>query len=280
MTYQEYLDRKPVIVTAALTGGVHGKEANPNLPERPAEIGAAAAACADAGASIVHLHARQDNGERAFDRERFQAIDEAIRDRTDELIIQHSTGGTGAPLEKRIEALRTDPPPEMASLDMGPMNRYDHLTSENTRAMVDAFHEEMLAKEIKPEIEVFNNGHLNEVYALLERTDLASPPYINCIVGPGTLTPPTPGNFLNLLQNLPEGAEFNTLGIGPHQLAFATLGILMGGHIRVGLEDNVYYDRGELAESNAQLVERIVDIAERLGRPIATPTQTREILEL
>ncbi|MFB6148893.1 MAG: 3-keto-5-aminohexanoate cleavage protein [Halobacteriales archaeon] len=280
MAYQEYLDGKPVIVTAALTGGVHGKEANPNLPERPEEIGAAAGACEAAGASIVHLHARQDNGERAFDRERFEAIDAAIRARTDEIIIQHSTGGTGAPLEHRIEALKTDPPPEMASLDMGPMNRYDRLTSENTRAMVDAFHEEMLEKDIKPEIEVFNNGHLNEVHALMDRTDLASPPYINCIVGSGTLTPPTPENFLNLLHNLPDGAEFNTLGIGPHQLPFATLGILLGGHVRVGLEDNVYYARGELAESNAQLVERIVDIAERLGRPVATPAEVRDLLDL
>ncbi|QSW98524.1 3-keto-5-aminohexanoate cleavage protein [Haloterrigena alkaliphila] len=280
MSYGDFLRGEPAIVTAALTGGVHGKETTPNLPETPEEIGKAAAAVEAAGASVVHVHARRPNGERTFETERFQEIDDAIRRYADDVIIQHSTGGTGAPDADRHRPLRTDPPPEMASLDMGPLNRYDHLTSENTRGLVDSLHEEMVDRGIKPELEVFNDGHLNEVHGLLERRDLADPVYATLIFGPGTLARPRPRNFLNAIDNLPEGALFNTLGFGQNQLPFATMGLLFGGHVRVGLEDNVYYRRGELAESNAQLVERVVRVAEELGRPVATPDQAREILGL
>jgi 3-keto-5-aminohexanoate cleavage enzyme len=280
MTYDEFLAGDPVVVTAALTGGVHGKEANPNLPETPEEIGRAAAAAAAAGAAVVHVHARKPNGERSFATERFQAIDDEIRARADDVVIQHSTGGTGAPDDVRHQPLRTDPPPEMASLDMGPLNRYRHLTSENTRALVDSLYDEMRERGVKPELEVFNDGHLNEAHQFLDRRDVDAPVYATLIFGPGTLTRPRPRNLLNLVSNLPAGAQFNTLGFGRHQLPLATLGLLLGGHVRVGLEDNVYYERGELATSNAQLVERIVRVADELGRPVATPAQAREILGL
>ncbi|WP_458206281.1 3-keto-5-aminohexanoate cleavage protein [Haladaptatus sp. NG-SE-30] len=280
MSYETYLAGEPVIVTAALTGGVHGKEANPNMPETPKEIGRAAAAVEEAGAAIVHLHAREPNGERSFATERFQAIDDAVRTHADDVIIQHSTGGTAAPIEDRHLPLRTDPTPEMASLDMGPLNRYDHLTSENTRSMVDGLYDEMVERGIKPELEMFNDGHRNEVYGLLERRNLDDPVYATLIFGPGTLTRPHPKNFLNAIDDLPDGALFNTLGFGKHQLPFATMGILFGGHVRVGLEDNVYYRRGELAESSAQLVARVVRVADELGREVASPAQAREILGL
>ncbi|WP_135304657.1 BKACE family enzyme [Haloarcula amylovorans] len=280
MTYEAYLDGDPVIVTAALTGGVHGKETNPNIPETPEEIGRAAGAVEAAGASVVHLHARQQNGERSFETERFQEIDDAVRRHTDDIIVQHSTGGTGAPDADRHLPLRTDPPPEMASLDMGPLNRYDLLTSENTRGLVDSLHAEMVERGIKPELEVFNDGHRNELHGLLDRRDLADPVYATLIFGPGTLTRPRPENFLTATGDLPDGTLFNTLGFGRHQLPFAVMGLLFGGHVRVGLEDNVYYRRGEPAESNAQLVERVVRLAEELGRPLATTDESRSILGL
>jgi 3-keto-5-aminohexanoate cleavage enzyme len=280
VSYERYLAGEPVIVTAALTGGVHGKEVNPNLPETPEEIGRAAAAAEAAGAAVVHLHARQPGGERSFGTERFQAIDDAVRNHAENVIVQHSTGGTAAPTADRHRPLRTDPPPEMASLDMGPLNRYDHLTSENTRETIDALHAEMVERGIKPELEVFNDGHRNEVHALLERRDLAEPVYATLVFGSGTLTRPRPRNFLTAIEGLPEGALFNTLGFGRHQLPFATMGLLFGGHVRVGLEDDVYYRRGELAESNAQLVERVVRVAGELGREVATPDRARTILGL
>jgi 3-keto-5-aminohexanoate cleavage enzyme len=280
VSYERFLAGDPVVVTAALTGGIHGKEANPNLPETPEEIGKAAGEVETAGASVVHVHARKDNGERAFSTERFQAIDEAIRRYTDDVIIQHTTGATQAPTEKRHLSLRTDPPPEMASLDMGPLNRYERLTSENTLATIDALYDEMADRGIKPELEVFNDGHLNEVHGLLERRELADPVYATLVFGPGTLTRPRPANFLNAVDNLPDDALFNTLGFGRHQLPFATMGILFGGNVRVGLEDNVYYRQGELAESNAQLVDRVVRVAEELGREVADTSQARDILGL
>lgn len=277
MTYDDYLDGDPLIVTVAPTGGVHGKEAHPNLPETPAEIAEATAECVDAGASIVHVHAREDNGERSYDRERFQAIDDAIREESEDVVIQHTTGGTAVPTELRAESLRTDPQPEMASLDMGPLNRYAHLTSENTRATIDALAAEMGDRGIVPEMEVFNGGHLNEVNRLVEKDLLVEPYYVNLIFGGGTLTIPQPRNFVNLISNLPDGAIFNTLATGRHQLPFAAMAIVLGGHVRVGLEDNLYYQKGELA-TNAQLVERVVALAETLGRPVATPDEAREIL--
>ena len=279
MSYEQYLAGEPLIITAALTGGVHGKETSQNLPETPEEIGEAAAAVEEAGAAVVHLHARRPNGERSFSTERFQTIDDEIRARTDNIIIQHSTGGTGAPDELRHQPLRTDPPPEMASLDMGPLNRYDHLTSENTRGLVDSLHEEMVERGVKPEMELFNDGHLNELYGLLERREMGDPVYATLIFGGGTLTRPRPRNLLNAVDNLPDGALFNTLGFGRHQLPLTTMGLLLGGHVRVGLEDNVYYRDGELA-TNEQLVARTARLAEELGRPVATPAGARTTLSL
>ena len=276
MTYDEYLDGKPTVITAALTGGVHGKEAHPELPETPAEIAAAAAACEDAGASVLHLHARRENGERAFSTERFQAVADAVRDATDEVVLQHSTGGTAAPDALRHEPLRTDPAPEMASLDMGPLNRYERLTSENTRGLVASLHAEMRERGIKPELEVFNDGHLNESLSILD--ELEDPPYLNFLFGGGTTSPPHPRNLINRVDGLPEGVEFNVIGFGPHQLPMTTQGLLLGGHVRVGLEDNRYYRHGEPAESNAQLVERAVRIANELERPVADPDEARAIL--
>lgn len=225
MTYTRYLARDPLIITAALTGGIHGKEANPNLPETPAEIGRAAADVVDAGAAVVHIHARRPNGERSFETDRFQAIDDEIRARTDDVVIQHSTGGTGVPTETRAQPLRTDPPPEMASLDMGPLNRYQHLTSGNTRDTIDTLHADMVDRGITPELEVFNDGHLTEVCGLLERRDLTEPVYATLIFGPGTLTRPHPRNFLTAIANLPGGTLFKTLGFEQHQLPFAMMGI-------------------------------------------------------
>jgi 3-keto-5-aminohexanoate cleavage enzyme len=280
MSYESYLAGDPVILTAALTGGVHGKEASPHLPETPEEVAESAAACEEAGAAVVHLHARRENGERAFSREGFQELTEAVRDRTD-LVVQHSTGGTGAPDDLRHEPLRTDPAPEMASLDMGPLNRYQHLTSQNTRALVESLAEEMRDRDVKPELEVFNGGHVNEVYELLERRPdlLEEPLYATLIFGGGTTERPTPDNFRRLVGLLPGGTMFNTLGFGRHQLPFAAMGIVFGGHVRVGLEDNRYVREGELA-TNARLVERAADLARTLERPVATPDEARDLLGL
>jgi 3-keto-5-aminohexanoate cleavage enzyme len=275
MSYDHYLDQRKLILTVATTGGVHGKDANPNLPEQPEEIARQVRECEKLGAAIVHVHGRDEHGEN--DPERLQAVDDAIRDRCDDIIVQNTTGGQ-SPYENRVAGIRTDPPPEMASLDMGPFNRGQHIITEHTRNNIESLAQEMNEKGIKPELEVFNNGHLNETYRLIEKDILDPPYYINVILGPGTFTMPKPKNLLNMVENLPEESQFNVLATGPHQLPLTTMGALLGGHVRVGMEDNLYFERGEPAQSNAQLVERSVEIIDRLDRDLATPDEAREML--
>jgi 3-keto-5-aminohexanoate cleavage enzyme len=275
MTYQDYLERKPLILTVATTGGVHGKDSNPNLPEQPEEIARQVRECEKAGAAIVHVHGRDEHGEN--DASRLQAVNDAIRERCDDIVIQNTTGGQSS-LDKRVQGIRTEPYPEMASLDMGPFNRDQHIITQHTRHNIEALAKEMREKGIKPELEVFNNGHLNETHQLIEKGLLEEPYYVNIIFGSGTFSMPSPENVLNLVRNLPEGAEFNLLATGPHQLPLTTLAIILGGHVRVGMEDNLYYERGQPVESNAQLVRRTARIADELGRDLATPDEARDIL--
>jgi len=275
MSYEDYLDGGSVILTVAPTGGVHGKDANPNLPEQPSEIAEQVAACEELGASICHLHARDEHGEN--DAARLQEVNDAVRERCDDIVIQNTTGGQST-YDSRVQGIRTDPLPEMASLDMGPFNRGQHIITEHTRNNIDNLAAEMREKGIKPELECFNNGHVNEVYRLIDRGALEEPYYFNLIFGGGTFTPPTPENVLNLVSNLPENSEFNLLAVGRHQLPLTTLAVLLGGHVRVGMEDNLYYRRGEPVESNAQLVERTARIVDLLECDLATPDEARERL--
>lgn len=275
MSYEDYLSDRNVILTVAPTGGVHGKDKNPNLPEQPEEIAEHVAACEELGAAICHLHARDEHGEN--DAGRLQEVNDAVRDRCDDIIIQNTTGGQST-YDARVQGIRTDPPPEMASLDMGPFNRGQHIITEHTRHNIDQLAAEMREKGIKPELECFNNGHVNEAYRLIDRGALEEPYYFNLVFGHGTFTPPTPENVLNLVSNLPENSEFNLLAVGPHQLPLTTLSMILGGHVRIGMEDNLYYRKGEPAKSNAQLVERTARIADLLEADLATPAEARERL--
>jgi 3-keto-5-aminohexanoate cleavage enzyme len=275
MGYEDYLDRREVILTVAPTGGVHGKDANPNLPEQPEEIAEQVRECEKLGASIVHLHARDEHGENSA--ERLQQVNEAVRERCDDIIIQNTTGGQ-AVYEERVKGIRTEPLPEMASLDMGPFNRDKHIITEHTRHNIEQLAREMRRKGIKPELECFNNGHLNEAHRLIEQGLLDPPYYVNLIFGPGTFTRPTPANVVNLVQHLPDETEFNLLAVGRHQLPLTTLSVILGGHVRVGMEDNLYVRENEQAQSNAQLVERTADIVERLECDLASPDDARRRL--
>lgn len=274
MTYQDYLDGKKVILTVATTGAVHGKDANPNLPEQPAEIAEQVRECERLGASIVHVHGRDEHGEN--DSGRLQAVNDAIRERCDDIVIQNTTGGQ-ANFDERVKGIRTDPAPEMASLDMGPFNRDKHIITQHTRANIERLASEMRERGVKPELEVFNSAQMSEVHRVIEEGLIEAPYYLNLIFG-GPFTPPNPMNVLAMIDDLPPGAEFNLLAIGPHQLPLTTLAVLLGGHVRVGMEDNLYYERGRPAESNAQLVRRTVEIIERLGRELATPDDARRML--
>jgi 3-keto-5-aminohexanoate cleavage enzyme len=275
MNYQSYLNREKVILTVAPTGGVHGKETNPNVPEQPAEIAEAVRECERLGAAVAHLHARGPTGENEAGR--IQAVNDAVRDRCDDIIIQNTTGGQST-YDERVKGIRTDPVPEMASLDLGPFNRGQHIITKHTRHNIDQLAVEMQEKDIVPELECFTNSHVQEAQRLIDEGLVDPPYYLNLIFGGRYFSPPTPRTVLNLVDHLPEGSEFNVLATGPHQLPLTTLAIILGGHVRVGMEDNLYFDRGEPAESNAQLVERTVGIIERLGRELATPDEAREML--
>jgi 3-keto-5-aminohexanoate cleavage enzyme len=279
--FEDYF-RKKLILSVATTGGLHGKEANPNLPTDPEEVARDVAACEAAGASMVHLHARDEAGEDTKDVARFQALRDAIDEHCDDIVVNFTTGGGGIyPREERLApVLETDPRPEVATIDVGPMNFGQTRTAINPREMSEEYAERMREAGVKPEIEVFNQGHVPEFEHLIEEGLLDPPYWATVILGMQTGTPPHPRNLVNFVDNLPPDTEWQALAVGRYQLPLTTMAMVMGGHVRVGMEDNVYYRKGELAESNAQLVRRTARIADELDRPIASPAETREILGL
>jgi 3-keto-5-aminohexanoate cleavage enzyme len=279
--FEDYFEKK-VILSVATTGGLHGKEANPNLPTQPEEVARDVAACEEAGASIVHLHARDEDGEDTKDLARFQALRDAIDEHCDDIIVNFTTGGGGIyPREERIApVLETDPRPEVATIDVGPMNFGQTRTAINPREMSEEYARRMREAGVKPEIEVFNQGHVPEFEHLIEEGLLDTPYWATVILGMQTGTPPHPRNLVNFVDNLPPDTEWQALAVGRYQLPLTTMAMIMGGHVRVGMEDNVYYRKGELAESNAQLVRRSARIADELDRPIASAEDARTMLGL
>lgn len=279
--YSDYFD-KELIVSVATTGGMHGKEANPNLPEQPEEIVEDLRECEQAGASIVHVHARDEEGEPTKDVAKFQELRELIDERCNDMLVNFTTGpgGDQSRAGRLRPTLETEPTPDLATVDLGPLNPHDDFIAENTRSQNEEYAEKMREKGVKPELEVFGPGHLTEAHHLVDEGLLDPPYWTTLILGMRTGTIPRPRNLLNLVDNLPEGSEWQCMAIGEHQLPLTTMAILLGGHVRVGMEDNIYYREGELAESNAQLVERVAGIADLLERPIASPDDTREILNL
>lgn len=283
MAYNGYSDyfEKELIITVAVTGGLHGKDTNKNIPEQPAEIARDVAACEEAGASIVHVHARDQKGRPAKDPKKFEEIHELIKEHCDDIIVQYTTGGRSFDREERIApVLESDPQPEMASIDMGPKNSGQTEWSTHPRDEHEEYAQIMLERGIKPELELFNRGMLTEVQHLIEQDLLDEPVYCNLIFGMQTGTLPHPRNLINFVDNLPDGTEWNCMAIGKQQLPLTTFGIIYGGHVRVGMEDNVYYRKGEKVQSNAQLVERTARLAKELNRPIASPAGAREILNI
>jgi 3-keto-5-aminohexanoate cleavage enzyme len=269
-----------VIITAALTGGIHGKEANPALPEQPDEIIRDAVECCDAGAAIVHLHARDKQGNGVGDPAIFKEINDGIRAQCP-VVVQNTTGGPGIPVEKRILSL--DAGPEMASLNMGSVVFFvggEERLFMNLRSEIEAFAKAMMERDIKPEMEVYNPSMFGEVENLIKKGLLRKPYYINFVMGVGGMGgyAGTIKNLVVMIDHMPDGAIFNVSGIGRYQLGMNAASIVGGGNTRVGLEDSVFYRKGELAKSNAQLVERAVRLTRELGRETATPDEAREIL--
>jgi len=273
-----------VIITVAQTGALVSKAQNPNVPEQPDEIAASAYDCYNEGAAVVHIHARDKDGKTTGSADVFREIHQKIRAKCS-VIIQDSTGG-GANLtvEQRTECLEAYP--EMASLNMGTMMRtmgpYAGTPFANTRDDIEAFVTRMKEFGVKPEMEIYNLTMFREVKNLIRKGLVEKPYYVDLILGmayQGALEG-DPRYLPVYLQFLPPDTLFNSLGVGAAQTPVATIGMILGGCVRVGLEDNIYYRKGELAQSNAQLVARIVRIARDLGKEPAKPEEAREILGL
>jgi 3-keto-5-aminohexanoate cleavage enzyme len=269
------LDR--LIITVAPTGNVPTKEMNPHLPVTPEEIAETAVRCRQAGASLIHVHARDAAGKPTLDPEVFSRIHQLIAERTD-LIVQISTGGrAGMDTEARAAAVRRIRP-EMASLTTGSMNFPDRVYA-NPFSVVEHLATAMQEAGTKPEMEIFEPGMIANAMQLVDK-GLATPPlHFDFVLGSRGSLPASPKNLLFLSESIPRGATWTVAAVGRWQLPMAALAIVMGGHVRVGLEDNIYYRKGELA-TNEQLVARVARIAAELGRAVATPDEAREILRL
>jgi 3-keto-5-aminohexanoate cleavage enzyme len=276
----------PVVITCALTGGIHGKEANPNLPEQPDEIVAQGVAAAEAGAAILHVHARNPDGSNTMSPEIYGELHDRLKAET-HAVIQLTTGGSPTlPVEERLNTVLLDP--EMCSLNMGLLNffiRGEQVFFANHRSDIERFAREIAARDVKPELEVYSAAMLEEVQHLIGLGILAPPYVINLVFHTPTQggTRGTPENLLDAVSRigaLDEDVRVNVTSMGRTQLPLTTIAMAMGLNIRVGMEDNVLFRKGEPLENNAQLVERAVRIAAELDRQVATPDQARELLGL
>lgn len=267
-----------LIITAAICGAEVMKKDNPNLPVTPEELAATALAAEQAGASIIHLHVRDQQGQPTQSKEVFARVISLMQEQGLQAIIQPSTGGAaGMTWQERIQPVYLLP--EMATLDCGTTNFGDTIFV-NDLPLMRNFAREMQRLDILPELECFEVGHLYNALQLRKEGLLNKHLHFDLVLGvPGAIKASLK-NLLFMVELLPEGATWTVAGIGRHQLPLATHAILLGGHVRVGFEDNIYYQKGELAQSNAQLVERVAKLATILGREIASPAEARTILGL
>ncbi len=273
---------KPLILTAAITGAETTRADQPNLPITPEEQAKEAKACFEAGARVIHLHVREDDGTPSQRLQRFKDSIQAIREAVPGIIIQISTGGAvGEAFDKRLAPLSLKP--EMGTLNAGTLNFGDDIFENHPKDIVrlaEAFKE----YGVVPEVEVYESGMIDYVARLVKRGIVTHTPlHVQFVLGvPGGMSG-KPANVFYMARHLAEEiptATWAVAGIGRWHIPASMVAMVMGGHIRVGFEDNIFYHKGVLADSNAQLVARMARIAEEIGRPIATLEQAREILAL
>ncbi|MCQ5029198.1 3-keto-5-aminohexanoate cleavage protein [Flavonifractor sp. DFI.6.63] len=267
-----------VIITAALTGAVTTKQDNPALPTQPEEIAKAAIRCWEAGAAVVHIHVRDDNDQGSMRFDKFQDTVGLIRQAKCPVVLNlTSSGGQGFSWEDRIKPFR-ELKPELASFDAGTMNWLNKVVFMNEPEFLERCGNAMIAAGVKPEIEVFDIGMLNTAKYYLKKGIIQAPAHFQlCLGAPGGMEA-TVENLLYLVNHLPENCTWGAFGIGRGANEVLLAALALGGNIRVGLEDNVYYNHGQLARSNEQFVERVKRVANEFGRQAATSDEAREIL--
>ena len=270
-----------LIITAAICGAEVTKEQNPNVPYTVEEIVREAKSAVDAGAAIVHLHVRFDDGTPTQSRERFQECEEAIYKVCPNVILIPSTGGAvGMTPDERLQSTDTTPLPEMATLDCGTCNFGDEIF-DNTMPTMRAFGKRMIERGIKPEYECFEMGHLDTILTMARKGEVpGAPMQFNFVLGVPGCTPATVPNLCWLVNGIPAGSTWTVTGVGRHTFPMAAAAIAMGGNVRVGFEDNLYLSKDVLAQSNSELVAKVIRMTNELGRPIASSDKARAILNL
>ena len=268
-----------IILSVATTGSWPTKAQNQGLPITPEEIAQAAVESWREGAAVVHVHVRDDAGKMSCDLSRFLRVRELIRDQGCDILLNFSTSGGAGRVgeEERFNSLNAGP--ELGSLDAGSMNFNDRIFL-NPPDFLEELARRMLAAHVKPEIEVFDSGMIGNAMALERKGLIQAPLWWQFVLGVKGGTPATARSLLHLVDSLPAGSLWSVCAVGGRQLSMNVLAIAMGGHARTGMEDNLYYRRGELARSNAQLVARLTRMARECGREPATPVEAREMLGL
>ena len=275
-----------VVVTAALTGALANRDQCPAIPYTPEEIGEEARRAREAGAAVVHIHARERDGRPTVRVEMYREIMEAVRARSD-ILINFSTGAVGIPMEERVAHIR-ELKPEIGALNMGSMNYaiyskkrkvfiHDHVFA-NPFKDIQFFLEAMNGARVRPELECFDAGHIANTAPLIDMGVLRPPYQFSLIMGVLGGIPGTTRHLANQVETLPEGAHWQVIGIGLNQWALVVAAITMGGNVRVGLEDNFYVEEGRMAKSNGDLVEKARRLARDLGRDVASIEEARKIL--
>jgi len=268
---------QPVMVTAAIVGAEVTRAQQPYLPITPQEIIQAAVECYEAGAAIIHIHVRNAEGNATQDAQLFREVVEGIRAHCD-VITQVSTGGAvWMSADERLQSIECRP--DMATLTTGTVN-FGEGVFMNNRELVETFARRLRQYGIVPEIEIFDMGMLDEAMHLRSIELITDPIQFDFVMGvPGAIGA-DPAHLMHMVRCLPAGSTWSVAGMGRHQLMLGVIALASGGHVRVGFEDNIYYRKGQLAHSNAELVARIVRIAQEIDRPVATPAQAREMLHL
>jgi 3-keto-5-aminohexanoate cleavage enzyme len=271
--------RPPVIITAALTGSRISREQTPHIPITPDEIAAEGVAAWRAGAAVVHVHVRDATGAGAQDMDAFRRVVDVLRAETDVILCLTTSGipGTNLPTAVRVAPLSLRP--EMASFDAGTI-RMDAGLFSNEPEFLDALAAEAQARDVKLELECFDLGMVHTALRYHAEGKIPAPLHFQFVTGTRYGMPATAPALVAAVDLLPEDATWSVIGVGRAQTPMAMLALAMGGHVRVGLEDNIYYRRGELATGNAQLVERVVRLAGEVERPVATPDEARALLGL
>ena len=269
-----------LILTVGITGSRITRKQTPYIPILPEEIAHSGIEAWRAGASVLHVHVRDPKtGLGTQDLSTFKEVVDRIRSETDAILCLTTSGipGRNLPIVERLQPLALNP--ELVSFDAGSVNLGENVFL-NPPEFLDALAKETLAKGIKPELEAFEAGMVNTSIRYLEKGLLKPPLHFQFVLGTQGGMPATAKSLLFLTEIIPQGSTWSVIGTGVGQLPMAVMGMVMGGHVRVGLEDNIYYSKGVLAKTNAELVERVVRIANEFGREIATASEARKILGL